>query len=87
MSVKRTFDRVNRINRKTTGVSRTEKCSTADEVAVWVWERHGGLGGHGGQTEPSASTYPELATNAALVLLAVACSLLDRQLAALAAAL
>lgn len=32
------------------------------------------------------STYPELAANAALVLIAVACSLLDRQLAALAAA-
>jgi len=27
------------------------------------------------------STYPELAVNAALVLLAVACSLLDRQIA------
>jgi len=34
--------------------------------------------------EPTA-TYPELAANAALVLLAVACSLLDRQLAAQAA--
>jgi four helix bundle suffix protein len=34
----------------------------------------------------TASGYPELAANAALVLIAVACSLLDRQLAALAAA-
>jgi four helix bundle suffix protein len=33
-----------------------------------------------------SSTYPELAANAALVLLAVACSLLDRQLAAQASA-
>lgn len=32
------------------------------------------------------STFPELAANAALVLLAVACSLLDRQLAAQAQA-
>jgi four helix bundle suffix protein len=32
------------------------------------------------------STFPELAANAALVLLAVSCSLLDRQLAALATA-
>jgi four helix bundle suffix protein len=31
-------------------------------------------------------TFPELAANAALVLIAVACSLLDRQLAAQAAA-
>ena len=36
--------------------------------------------------EGCASTYPELAANAALVLLAVACSLLDRQLAAQAKA-
>jgi len=33
----------------------------------------------------SASTYPEIAANAALVLITVACSLLDRQLASLAA--
>ena len=32
------------------------------------------------------ATFPELSANAALVLLAVACSLLDRQLAALAQA-
>ena len=37
-------------------------------------------------TPSTPSTYPELAANAALVLIAVACSLLDRQLAALAAA-
>jgi four helix bundle suffix protein len=34
----------------------------------------------------SIPTYPEIAANAALVLIAVACSLLDRQLAAQAAA-
>lgn len=57
----------------------------------------GGLGGLGGQGGPagSASTastkstlstkvYPELAANAVLVLLAVACALLDRQVARLA---
>ncbi|MGO9687370.1 MAG: four helix bundle suffix domain-containing protein, partial [Syntrophobacteraceae bacterium] len=69
------------------------RCATADEVAVWVREEHdrghsgqGGEGGQGGQKEPSTPTYPELAANAALVLLAVACSLLERQLAAQAAA-
>ncbi len=66
------------------------RCATADEVAAWVREEHDsglcGQSGQGGQKEPSAPTYPELAANAALVLLAVACSLLDRQLAAQAAA-
>ena len=37
-------------------------------------------------TESTPSTFPELAANAAFVLIAVACSLLDRQLAAQAAA-
>ena len=37
-------------------------------------------------TESTSSTFPEIAANAALVLIAVACSLLDRQLASLAAA-
>ena len=36
--------------------------------------------------EPAATAYPELAVNAALVLLAVACSPRDRQLATLATA-
>lgn len=66
------------------------RCATADEVAVWVREEydcgHSGQGGQGGQKESSTPTYPELAANAALVLLAVACSLLDRQIAAQAAA-
>jgi len=67
------------------------RCATADEVAAWVQEEHDR--GQAGQSRPSGqnlsisaikftpSTYPELAANAALVLLAVACSLLDRQLA------
>jgi four helix bundle suffix protein len=71
------------------------RCATADEVAAWVKEeRDRGQGGQSGQKCQSTtstslstpSTYPELAANAALVLLAVACSLLDRQLAAQAKA-
>lgn len=74
------------------------RCGTADEVAAWVKEeRDRGLCGQGGQSGQKCqsttstslstpSTYPELAANAALVLLAVACSLLDRQLAAQAKA-
>ena len=71
------------------------RCATADDVAAWVREEHdrglSGLSGPSGlfglspsklSTQSAASTYPELAANAALVLLAVACSLLDRQLAA-----
>jgi len=54
------------------------RCATSDTVAEWVQEVH---------DRPSAtstqSTYPEIAANAALVLIAVACSLLDRQLVAL----
>jgi len=69
------------------------RCATADEVARWVQQEHErGQSGHRGQTQSTSaikstlSTYPELAANAALVLLAVACSLLDRQLAAQAKA-
>ncbi len=49
------------------------RCATAAEVADWVHEVH---------ERSMPSTYPELAANAALILIAVACSLLDRQLAA-----
>ena len=69
------------------------RCATADEVAAWVQEEHdrgrGGQSGPYGQklnTQSKKPTFPEIAANAALVLLAVACSLLDRQLAAQAAA-
>jgi four helix bundle suffix protein len=74
------------------------RCSSADEVARWVQEVHdgrhglGGQNGHGEQSTSSMqsmssipstqSTYPEIAANSALVLIAVACSLLDRQIAA-----
>lgn len=66
----------------------SRRCATADEVAQWVKEIHDGPSGHHGQngqstasTESTQSTYTEIAANAALVLIAVACSLLDRQLA------
>lgn len=66
------------------------RCATADEVAAWAREEHdrglGGQCGPSGQPAGSTATYPELAANAALVLLAVACSLLDRQLTAQAKA-
>lgn len=39
-----------------------------------------------GSTELTNPTYPEIAANATLALIAVACSLLDRQLAAQAGA-
>jgi len=55
------------------------RCATADEVAAWVQEC--GQGGPGGQPD-----YAEPAANAVLALLAVACALLDRQIAAQAAA-
>ena len=76
------------------------RCETADEVAAWVVEvsRSGRLGGQSGQrghnmpesstgsTQSTKSTdlYPELSANASLVLLAVACTLLDRQVERLA---
>ncbi|MFO7643856.1 MAG: four helix bundle suffix domain-containing protein [Desulfosarcina sp.] len=72
------------------------RCETADEVAAWVVEaaKRSGQSGRDGQsqeppTESTTSTlstkvYPELSANAALVLLAVACALLDRQVARLA---
>ncbi|MBI5687025.1 MAG: four helix bundle protein [Verrucomicrobia bacterium] len=72
--------------------------AAADDVAAWARAVHGGQDGQHGQggrgaspkstvsTKSTTSTYPEIAANGALALLAVACSLLDRQLAAQAAA-
>jgi len=75
------------------------RCGTADEVAAWVREIHGrdgqnGLDGQGRRPEGSSmgsissikSTFPEIAANAALVLIGVACALLDRQIEAQARA-
>jgi four helix bundle suffix protein len=69
--------------------------ATADDVAVWARAVHG----HDGQseqhgrgktetkstasTQSTVSTFAEIAANGALALLAVACSLLDRQIATL----
>jgi four helix bundle suffix protein len=65
------------------------RCTTADAVAGWVKEMHGRDGQDGQPMESmpyTKSTYPELAANAALVLIGVACALLDRQIEAQAAA-
>ena len=59
------------------------RCRTADEVAAWVHVMH--QSGPGGpSTGSTPSTYPEIAANAALVLINVACALLDRQISSLA---
>jgi four helix bundle suffix protein len=69
------------------------RCQTAEEVAAWVAEvaKKSGSDGYGqqsstGSTKSTLSTiiYPEISANAALTLLAVACSLLDRQVERLA---
>ena len=70
--------------------------ANADAVAEWVRQvrsgQHGRRARSGagtasiGSISSTPSTYPEIAANAALVLIAVACSLLDRQLAAQATA-
>lgn len=74
------------------------RCATTEEVAAWVKEQHGRDGHNGPDRQenhiapsiPSMksikSTYPELAANAALVLIGVACALLDRQIEAQAKA-
>ena len=71
------------------------RCTTSEAVAEWVREIHGrdGPNGRRGAGDPSIksalstpSTYPEIAANAALVLIGVACALLDRQIAAQATA-
>jgi len=71
------------------------RCTTADEVAEWVKEIHGADGPRekdAASALPSVksmpsikSSYPEIAANAALVLIGVAAALLDRQIAAQAA--
>ena len=55
------------------------RCESAEDVAAWIRETRARLG-HNGRRP----AYSEIAANAALVLIAVACSLLDRQLASLA---
>ena len=65
------------------------RCRTADDVAFWVKDvsRSYGQGGQSTMSTPSTSStqiYPELSANAVLVLITVACSLLDRQVERLA---
>jgi four helix bundle suffix protein len=70
--------------------------ATADDVAEWPRAVHDGQHAQNGQggrgkagqkstesTKSTVSTFPEMAANGALALLAVACSLLDRQIATL----
>ena len=66
------------------------RCKTSDEVARWVVDNSGryGRSGQSGQVPTpsmlSTKVYPEMAANAVLVLIAVACSLLNRQVQRLA---
>src|SRR5260370_3355129 len=60
-----------------------QRCATADEVARWVQKQRQQSTT---STTSIQSTFPELAANAALTLIAVTCTLLDPQLAAQAAA-
>ncbi len=64
--------------------------ATADDFAEWVRVVHDGQGSKGKagpksieSTKSTVSTFPEIAANGALALLAVACSLLNRQIATL----
>lgn len=65
------------------------RCATADEVAAWIKQIHGSPP-QNQRPIPSMrsipSKYPGTAANAALVLIGVAVALLDRQIAAQAAA-
>lgn len=72
---------------------------TSDDVAEWAVAVKNGLVGQGGPNGqkpskqstlstastkfPATATFPEIAANGALALIAVACSLLDRQIASL----
>jgi len=66
------------------------RCRTADEVASWIVDVSGRYGQDAHVSTVSTKStlskkiFPELSANAALVLLAVACSLLDRQVVKLA---
>ncbi len=61
------------------------QCKTVDEVASWVntTYKHAQRGQHRLQGQHEAPpTYQEIAANAALIIIAVTCALLDRQIAA-----
>ncbi len=59
------------------------RCRTADDVAFWVKDVSCSYG-QGGHCTLSTQIYPELPANAVLVLIAVACARLDRQVERLA---
>jgi len=60
-----------------------QKCVTSDDVARWVVQVKKGVYGHYGHNGHDGR-YEEISANAVLVLIGVACSLLDRQIASLA---
>jgi len=67
------------------------RCTTVDQIAQWVNQIHDReKQKSASSTQPTypqkSSTYPEIAANAALILITVASSLLDRQLSAQASA-
>ena len=62
------------------------RCNSVEEVAKWIKEVHEKVNNKDQSTGSTKSTYPEITANSALVLITVACSLLDRQLAAQAEA-
>ncbi len=69
------------------------RCATVDQVARWIREVHDRsnephrpFNTSPASTRSTRSSHPEIAANAALVLIAVACGLLDRQLLAQAEA-
>ena len=67
------------------------RCTTADAVAEWVSEIRLNAPQPPGipstkSTSSTKSTFPEIAANAAHILITVACALLDRQIESLAAA-
>lgn len=85
----RYIDKRSRTHDQMVQAARSGVQNIAVEVARWVEEqRSGGRSGQGGPVPSNKSmlstpsTYAEVAANAALVLLAVACSLLDRQISA-----
>jgi len=60
------------------------RCKTADAVGRWIVETVKGCGKGVEKSVLLMKTYPEFSANAALVLITVACALLDRQVEALA---
>ena len=64
------------------------RANSADAVALWAKDVKNGYNGQRGPSTSSSQSvgYAEIAANGALALIALACSLLDRQLASLAAA-